>query len=168
MERDTEFDALRAIAGTRSRGTHLQCLFRYYCVIKRETVTVLAIPMTLAFVQRTGAAARESLRRDRTGGITSLAFHACGNASPLCACKQSLLLCSLKLASLISLRLERFAVVAVACVCTCDPSVHMLLVTFSAHVLAILSRRVASIVSRFTVILRCEVPLNLRWPASQC
>ena len=32
--------------------------------------------------QRTGAAARESPRRDRPVGLTSPAFHACGSASP--------------------------------------------------------------------------------------
>ena len=32
--------------------------------------------------QRTGAAARESLRRDRPVGLASLAFHACGSAGP--------------------------------------------------------------------------------------
>jgi hypothetical protein len=35
-----------------------------------------------ACAKRTGAAAREALRRDRPGGITSPAFHACGSASP--------------------------------------------------------------------------------------
>ena len=34
-----------------------------------------------ACTQRTGAAARESLRRDRPGRLTSPAFHACGSAS---------------------------------------------------------------------------------------
>ena len=35
-----------------------------------------------ACAQRPGAAARELLRRDRHGGLTSPAFHACGSASP--------------------------------------------------------------------------------------
>ena len=35
-----------------------------------------------ARTQRTGAAARESLRRDRPGGLTSPVLHACGSASP--------------------------------------------------------------------------------------
>ena len=34
-----------------------------------------------ARTQRTGAAARESLRRDRPGRLTSPAFHACGGLS---------------------------------------------------------------------------------------
>ncbi len=39
-----------------------------------------------AYAQRTGAAVRESLRRDRPGGLTPPAFHACGSASPFRAC----------------------------------------------------------------------------------
>jgi hypothetical protein len=39
-----------------------------------------------ACAQRTGAAARESLQRERPGGLTSPAFHACGSASSFCAC----------------------------------------------------------------------------------
>ncbi len=35
--------------------------------------------------QRTGTAAFESLWRDRPGGLTSPALHACGSASPACA-----------------------------------------------------------------------------------
>ena len=43
-----------------------------------------------ARAQRTGAAAaaaaHESLRLDHPGGLMSPAFHACGSASPFCAC----------------------------------------------------------------------------------
>ncbi len=44
-----------------------------------------------ARTERTGAAARESLRRDRRGGLTSPAFHTCGSASPFRArcCRES-------------------------------------------------------------------------------
>jgi hypothetical protein len=44
-----------------------------------------------ACVQRTGAAARESLRRDRPDGLTSPALPACGGASPFrtCCCHRS-------------------------------------------------------------------------------
>jgi hypothetical protein len=41
--------------------------------------------VTTSCAERTGAAERESLWRDRSGGLTSPALHACGSLSPLSA-----------------------------------------------------------------------------------
>ena len=70
-------------------------LFRKYAcqIIARATHCVLAVGVHIYILRkirkqsakRTGAATRESLRRDRAGGFTSPAFHACGSGSPLSA-----------------------------------------------------------------------------------
>ena len=45
----------------------------------------IVVAVTTACAKKTGAAARESLQRDRPGGLTLPAFHACGSASLLSA-----------------------------------------------------------------------------------
>jgi hypothetical protein len=52
------------------------------CSDASEWQTRMYADRVCARTQRTGAAARESLRRDRPGGLTSPALHACGSASP--------------------------------------------------------------------------------------
>ncbi len=42
----------------------------------------ILVSVTMTFANRTGTAARESLRRDCPVGLTSPVFHACGSASP--------------------------------------------------------------------------------------
>ncbi len=58
--------------------THLWCI-----PCKPRVMKLLLATVTTACEKRTGATVCESLRRDRPGGLTSLAFHACGSASPV-------------------------------------------------------------------------------------
>ncbi len=60
-------------------------------MLSRANYSTVFVSVITACAKRSGAAARESLWRDRSGGFTQPVLHACGSVSPLRVCTHTAL-----------------------------------------------------------------------------